>query len=178
MTNDQVYIPRTRSELGLPPLDPSKEDILGSHITEEVMKELWEALGDSPLGAVLTPASYLVSPTVIVVWLIYVLMKAKFSLVVFLPTSLRTPLARFVTPKELIVSSWCLWASFIFMVDVNGDHRFQPECRYVQASPILASYVVQRWYCHLDRWTSCLGFPTWFLGGPYPLCCPLPLVHN
>lgn len=60
MTNDQVFVPHTRSDLGLPPLDPSKEDLLGSRVTEEVMKELWEALGDSPIGAVLGSATYLV----------------------------------------------------------------------------------------------------------------------
>ena len=67
MTNDQVYVPRTRSELGLPPLDPSREDLLGSYVTEEVMKELWEALGDSPVGAVINSAMYLVRPTIIVI---------------------------------------------------------------------------------------------------------------
>ena len=106
MSNDQVYVPRTRSELGLPPLDPSREDLLGSYVTEEVMKELWEALGDSPVGAVINSAMYLVRPTIIVIWLIHVLMKANFSLVVGLPTSSRMPLVKPVTPKELIVSVW------------------------------------------------------------------------
>jgi len=67
MTNDQVFVPFTRSERGLSPLDPSKEDPLGSHVTGEVMKELWEALGDSPVGAVLNCASHLVSPTIVVI---------------------------------------------------------------------------------------------------------------
>jgi hypothetical protein len=56
-----VFVPATRSDLGLPPLDPAREDVLGSRVTEEVKKELWEAIGDSPIGAILTPASYLVS---------------------------------------------------------------------------------------------------------------------
>lgn len=60
MTQDQVFVPPTRSELGLPPFDPAREDILGSRVTAEVRKELWEALGDSPIGAVLGSASYLV----------------------------------------------------------------------------------------------------------------------
>lgn len=59
MTQDQVFVPHTRSDLGLPPLDPAREDILGSRVTAEVKKELWEALGDSPIGAVLGSASYL-----------------------------------------------------------------------------------------------------------------------
>lgn len=60
MTQDQVFVPSTRSEVGLPPFDPTREDLLGSRVTEEVKKELYEALGDSPIGAVLRPASYLV----------------------------------------------------------------------------------------------------------------------
>ena len=60
MTQDQVFVPSTRSEVGLPPFDPTREDLLGARITEEVMKEMYEALGDSPIGAVLRPASYLV----------------------------------------------------------------------------------------------------------------------
>lgn len=60
MTQDQVFVPSTRSDLGLPPLDPAREDLLGSRVTEEVKKELWEALGDSPIGAILSPASYLI----------------------------------------------------------------------------------------------------------------------
>ena len=61
MTQDQVFVPRTRSELGLPPFDPSKEDLAGSSVTEEVKRELWEALGDSPIGAVYGSMRYLVS---------------------------------------------------------------------------------------------------------------------
>ena len=61
MTQDQVFVPRTRSELSLKPLDPAKEDKLGAQVTEEVKKELWEALGDSPIGAVMGSASYVVS---------------------------------------------------------------------------------------------------------------------
>ena len=61
MTQDQVFVPRTRSELGLPEFDPSKEDLAGSSVTEEVKRELWEALGDSPIGAVYGSMRYLVS---------------------------------------------------------------------------------------------------------------------
>ena len=61
MTQDQVFVPSTRSELGLRPFDPSKEDLLGARVISEVKKEMWEALGDSPIGAALESASYLVS---------------------------------------------------------------------------------------------------------------------
>ena len=61
MTQDQVFVPPTRSELGLRPFDPSKEDLLGARVISEVKKEMWEALGDSPIGAALQSASYLVS---------------------------------------------------------------------------------------------------------------------
>ena len=61
MTQDQVFVPKTRSELGLPPFDPSKEDLAGSSVSEEVQRELWEALGDSPIGAIYGSLRYLVS---------------------------------------------------------------------------------------------------------------------
>lgn len=61
MTQDQVFVPPTRSELGLRAFDPSKEDLLGARVISEVKKEMWEALGDSPIGAALGSASYLVS---------------------------------------------------------------------------------------------------------------------
>jgi omega-6 fatty acid desaturase / acyl-lipid omega-6 desaturase (Delta-12 desaturase) len=60
MTQDQVFVPRTRSQRGLPPLNPNGENILGTSINEEVMKELREALGDSPIGALFGAGSYLV----------------------------------------------------------------------------------------------------------------------
>ncbi|KAF8957241.1 delta-12 fatty acid desaturase protein [Flammula alnicola] len=72
MTQDQVFVPPTRSSLGLPPFDPTREDILGSRVTEEVKRELWEALGDSPIGAVLSPASYLLGG-----WIAYITMNAS-----------------------------------------------------------------------------------------------------
>lgn len=58
---DQVYIPKTRSQLGLPPLDPSSENLEGSSVTEKVKKELYEAIGDSPIAAALGVAFYVVS---------------------------------------------------------------------------------------------------------------------
>lgn len=60
MTQDQVFVPKTRSQYGLPPLDPSKEDLLGSNVSEEVKKELYEALGDAPIAAAFNAAVYLV----------------------------------------------------------------------------------------------------------------------
>jgi len=61
MTLDQVFVPKTRSDLGLPPIDKSKTDLFGSRITEEVRKELLEAIGDSPLGSSFEAFTYLVS---------------------------------------------------------------------------------------------------------------------
>ncbi|KAJ3515377.1 hypothetical protein NLJ89_g1795 [Agrocybe chaxingu] len=72
LTQDQVFVPSTRSELGLPPFDPAKEDILGSRVTEEVKRELWEALGDSPIGAVMGSASYLLGG-----WPAYIVMNSS-----------------------------------------------------------------------------------------------------
>jgi len=60
MTQDQVFVPPTRSQRGLPPLNPDGESLSGVSINQEVMKELYDALGDSPIGAALGAASYLV----------------------------------------------------------------------------------------------------------------------
>lgn len=53
-------MPKTRSDLKLPPLDPAKEDIMGRSVSEEVKSELKEAISDSPLSNMLGAMSYLV----------------------------------------------------------------------------------------------------------------------
>ncbi|KAG8932187.1 hypothetical protein FRC03_008475 [Tulasnella sp. 419] len=53
LTGDQVFVPKTRTERGLPAFNPEKENLEGTHVAVDLQKELWEALGDSPLGAVL-----------------------------------------------------------------------------------------------------------------------------
>jgi len=63
MTQDQVFVPRTRSQRGLPPLNSDGESLTGGSIRNEVMKELHDALGDSPIGATLGAGSYLVRLT-------------------------------------------------------------------------------------------------------------------
>jgi len=60
MTQDQVFVPHTRSGLKLGPIDTSKNDLLGSRVVEEVKQELWEAIGDSPIGATMGVVTYLV----------------------------------------------------------------------------------------------------------------------
>ncbi|KAI0317509.1 fatty acid desaturase-domain-containing protein [Amylostereum chailletii] len=59
MDNDQVFIPKTRSDLNLPPLDGDNEELTGAKVSETVMNELKEALGDSPLGAMSQSIIYL-----------------------------------------------------------------------------------------------------------------------
>ncbi|KIK07960.1 hypothetical protein K443DRAFT_672842 [Laccaria amethystina LaAM-08-1] len=59
LTQDQVFVPPTRSEVGLPLLNVAKEDRLGSRVSEEVKREFREALGDSPIGATIGAATYL-----------------------------------------------------------------------------------------------------------------------
>jgi hypothetical protein len=46
---DEVFVPRTRDQLGLPKLDEVKEDVEGFNVTAERQKELAEAIGDAPL---------------------------------------------------------------------------------------------------------------------------------
>jgi omega-6 fatty acid desaturase (delta-12 desaturase) len=60
MTQDQVYVPRSRSQRRLAPLNPDGESLLGGSISNEIMKELHEAIGDSPIGAVIAAGYYLV----------------------------------------------------------------------------------------------------------------------
>ncbi|KAG6377217.1 fatty acid desaturase-domain-containing protein [Boletus reticuloceps] len=59
MTQDQAFVPKTRSQLGLPAFDPTQESILGLSVSAKVKKELRDALGDSPIGAALAAAGYL-----------------------------------------------------------------------------------------------------------------------
>ncbi|THV05284.1 delta 12-fatty acid desaturase [Dendrothele bispora CBS 962.96] len=72
LTQDQVFVPHTRSEAGLKPLDPSREDRLGARVSEEVKKEMWDALGDSPIGAMLGAATYLLGG-----WPAYIMFNAS-----------------------------------------------------------------------------------------------------
>jgi len=59
MSQDQVFVPKTRSQRGLPEFDPAKEDLQGASISNDVMNELWDAIGDSPIAAACGAASYL-----------------------------------------------------------------------------------------------------------------------
>ncbi|TFL02408.1 fatty acid desaturase-domain-containing protein [Pterulicium gracile] len=59
MTQDQVFVPKTRSQIGLGPLDPTGETANGSSVSDKVKAELWDAIGDSPMGAAYGAATYL-----------------------------------------------------------------------------------------------------------------------
>jgi len=59
LDQDQVFVPKSRSQRGLRPFDPSREDLLGASVSNGVKQELWEALGESPIGACINSASYL-----------------------------------------------------------------------------------------------------------------------
>ncbi|KIJ54388.1 hypothetical protein M422DRAFT_241630 [Sphaerobolus stellatus SS14] len=72
LTADQVFVPKTRSQYGLPAFDPSKEDLHGSSVAEEVQKELLEALGDSPIAAAWGAFTYLT-----IGWPAYLIMNAS-----------------------------------------------------------------------------------------------------
>ncbi|KAG5643079.1 hypothetical protein DXG03_001607 [Asterophora parasitica] len=60
MSQDQVFVPWTRKEMGAPEFSPDGEDILGSTVSQKIKRELWEALGDSPIGASIQCVIYLV----------------------------------------------------------------------------------------------------------------------
>lgn len=106
---DQVFVPKTRSELGLPAFDHSGEDLYGSSVTEKVKKELWEALGDSPIGAALGAASYLLGG-----WPLYIITNASGQLRYPKGTSHFIPKAPLFAPHQhwqIIVSDFgiVLW---------------------------------------------------------------------
>ena len=69
MTNDQVFVPKASSELNLPPLDPAREDVAGEHVSKEVVSEMWEALGDSPISTTVDAALNLVGGFALCIWL-------------------------------------------------------------------------------------------------------------
>ena len=56
MTEDQVFVRKTRSEPDLPLLDTAPEDIAGEHVWKGVMAEMREALGDSLTSAAMMGA--------------------------------------------------------------------------------------------------------------------------
>nr|GAT58469.1 predicted protein [Mycena chlorophos] len=60
MTQDQVFVPKTRSQVGLRPFDPKRDDRLGARVSAEVQKELQDALGDAPLGTFWNVFKYVV----------------------------------------------------------------------------------------------------------------------
>lgn len=65
MTEDQNHVPKTRSQLGLPAFDPAGEELYGSSVTDAVKQELWDALGDSPIGAATMSMAPLVSCSIV-----------------------------------------------------------------------------------------------------------------
>jgi len=72
LTHDQVFVPRTRSQLGLPNFNPSKEDLAGSSVSEDVQSELLEAFSDSPIAAAIGATGYL-----LVGWPMYLIRNAS-----------------------------------------------------------------------------------------------------
>ncbi|KAJ7039747.1 fatty acid desaturase-domain-containing protein [Mycena alexandri] len=61
MTQDQVFVPWTRSQVGLPPLDSTRDDLLGTNVPEAVQNEIWEAIGDTPMAAFIKCTFYLLA---------------------------------------------------------------------------------------------------------------------
>ena len=61
MTQDQVFVPPTRSQIGLPPLNADAEDLQGSRVSVEIMNEFKDAINDTPIATTIGFFSYLVS---------------------------------------------------------------------------------------------------------------------
>lgn len=170
MTQDQVFVPKTRSQLGLPPLDPEQEDLRGSSVTEEIKQELLEALGDSPMGATIGILTYLVRPYLTLVGLSA--HKHCCSWEASRPMFSPTRQVRRDTPRTLTVSSsHCpsfsrsLWPL-----------RFQPQRRHVRSSPPQPDLDLRPWHCHL---VGCRVLGQLYLWFPRRLPClprAVPLV--
>jgi omega-6 fatty acid desaturase / acyl-lipid omega-6 desaturase (Delta-12 desaturase) len=72
MTQDQVYVPKTRSQLGLPDFKSGEENLRGTSVSQAVASELREAIGDSPIATTFGVFSYL-----LVGWPTYIMMNAS-----------------------------------------------------------------------------------------------------
>lgn len=72
LTQDQVFVPATRSQMGLKKLDSSKEDVHGAFVSTEIQAELFEAIGESPIVAAIKAAGYL-----LIGWPLYLLRNAS-----------------------------------------------------------------------------------------------------
>lgn len=83
MTQDQVFVPASRKEMGLPDFKPAKEDLSGANVAQEVRQELWEALGDSPIATSIQCVIYLVSSILVRISNILRLISRLHSLRVF-----------------------------------------------------------------------------------------------
>ena len=139
MTQDQVFVPPTRSELGLPPFDPSKEDLLGARVISEVKKEMWEALGDSPIGAALQSASYLVSLSPSIRLL-------KHSFCIF--TARRLACLHHnerLWSKEVSKGHHSSVYSKVWVKYLEQTFRLQPRCNHVFSPSIWSDYHFERW---------------------------------
>ncbi|KAG8738146.1 hypothetical protein FRC10_007239 [Ceratobasidium sp. 414] len=67
-TKDEAYVPRTRSQQNLPP----RREGEGERVDEKVQEELWEAIGESPLGT-----SFGVFSLLLFGWPLYLLMNVS-----------------------------------------------------------------------------------------------------
>lgn len=63
LTGDQVYIPNTRSELGLPPLDHERENLEGTKVSTDLQALFSEALEDAPIVSIIELLVKFVSKT-------------------------------------------------------------------------------------------------------------------
>ncbi|KAG8989682.1 hypothetical protein FRB93_003539 [Tulasnella sp. JGI-2019a] len=54
LTGDQVWVPKTRRDLGLPPLNLEKENLEGTKVSADLQHAFMEALDDTPIKSVIT----------------------------------------------------------------------------------------------------------------------------
>ncbi|KAJ3574407.1 hypothetical protein NP233_g1776 [Leucocoprinus birnbaumii] len=65
MSKDHTHIPRTRSGLGLRPLDPLHENAIGSHVSQTPRAAIWESISETPAATTVRSIAYAVGFNII-----------------------------------------------------------------------------------------------------------------
>ncbi|KAF5334263.1 hypothetical protein D9611_014588 [Ephemerocybe angulata] len=136
MTQEQAYVPHTRSELNLPPLKQGQEDLLGSRVSDVVRRELYDALGDSPLGAITTTIFYLLAG-----WPAYLLFNTSGQKRYPMGTSHFNPTAWASSIATAIYHNGLATVAVIYLIPYLWIHHWLVLITFLQhTDPILPHY--------------------------------------
>ncbi|KAJ7747814.1 oleoyl phosphatidylcholine desaturase [Mycena metata] len=148
MTQDQVFVPWTRAQIGLSPFDSTRDDILGATVSAAVQHEIWEAIGDSPMVTFMKCAFYLLAglPS-------YLVFKAGGQASYPKATNHFSPGSRIFAPhqhSQIVLSNLgiCLWLSLIAL-----------SCYYYSFATVLRVYLVPyTLYLWVNHWLVLITF--------------------